>query len=119
MLEGFIRFLFDLRTITVLVILVVGWFIFVCVKIKLSDGRATGNKVIHIPETPTEEFSRQKRLTLSDEDLEELEQLWLRKYGRVPTEEPDTIEMETITTEMDHGQSPEGEQSRTESADKP
>lgn len=117
MIQTLSEFLFNPITIAVIIIGSIAFFMFICIRIKIVDSRSlTRRNTIHLPENTDEEFSRQRKLLYSEEDLEELEALWRKTYGKAPTEEPDTIEMSSIATERDHGETREGD-TRTESAD--
>lgn len=119
MIETLANILFNPVTIILIIIGTIVGFIVICVRIKMIDSKgSTRQNTVQLPQNRTEESTRQKKPTISDEDLEALEKLWRSKYSRVPGREDDTIEMEAVTaTERDHGEAREGFNTRTDATD--
>lgn len=119
MIQALSEFLFDLRTVAVVIVTVIGGFLFWSIRMNIRD-RRTANKM-------------KTKIGLVNEDgsIDDLTP-YVRdiKIGPESPEPPArsrrimgypdgtaTIEMETITTERDHGETREGLNTRTESAD--
>jgi len=119
MIQALSEFLFDLRTVAVVIVTVIGGFLFWSIRMNIRD-RRTANKMKTKIELVNENGSIDD-LTPYVRDIEiGPESPEPPARSRRIMGYPDgtaTIEMETITTERDHGETREGLNTRTESAD--
>lgn len=119
MIQALSEFLFDLRTVAVVIVTVIGGFLFWSIQMNIRD-RRTANKRKAKIELVNEDGST-NRLMPYVRDIEIGPEspeppVWSRRVMGYP-DGTATIEMETITTERDHGETREGLNTRTESAD--
>lgn len=122
MIQAISEFLFNLRTIAVIAGLVIAGFIFLSARIVISERRAkkarekkkTKIELVNKDGSTVDLTSYVRDIEIGPESPEP------PAWGRKTVGYPDgtaTIEMETITTERDHGETREGLNTRTESAD--
>lgn len=119
MIQALSEILFDMKTVAVIIVSVIVGFLFWSIRMNIRDRRAANKRKTKI-ELVNEDGSTVD-LTPHVQDIEiGPESPEPPAWGRRIVGYPDgtaTIEMETITTERDHGETREGLNTRTESAD--
>lgn len=119
MIQALSEFLFDLKTVAVIIIAVIVGFLFWSVRMNIRDRRTAGKRktkieLVNKDGSAVDLTSHVRDIEFGPESPEPPE--WSRRIVGYP-DGTATIEMETITTERDHGETREGINTRTESAD--
>lgn len=125
MIQALSEFLFDLKTVAVIIIAVTVGFLFWSVRMNIRDRRTAGKRktkieLVNEDGSTVDLTSHVRDIEIGPESPEPPAWGQPPAWGRRIVGYPDgaaTIEMETITTERDHGETREGLNTRTESAD--